>query len=268
MPTPLPRDRTVSFAEYSQWFAQNNGGQQPTRQDYDTYLQLRGEPVQVPTPQIPNVPSQGADFGRTARQGMQPIPRTQFQQGPQPVFPDFGGINLGGGDPRNDGGFVDWAKRTIGAAWDFIKDNPEVLAAAYAAYRSSQDRGRQQGFQDEAIGLSRERWEEGAPLRARATEMLMSPIGSGPDLSATFADPGNPYYKGPLPATGGGGASGAPDTRYEPAPPGSRTNDPNLLQNLYNPLPATNTGPTGYIPAPNAVPTRRAMPRILPATRY
>jgi len=62
-------------------------------------------------------------------------------------------------------------------------------------------------FNQQATALHAERWKAGAPFRSRLTELALNLPSEREDLSALFADPGNPYARvvprGPAPPGGG-----------------------------------------------------------------
>lgn len=124
-----------------------------------------------------------------------------FAPGPFPV----GGGGTGAPTPTGGGGGptgIGWLDTLLGGVGDaaksagsYVKNNPLEVAmgglAGAQAVNAAKASARQGKLTDEAIGLAKERWAGGAPLRAKATAGLLNPPKA--DLSSVYANPQNPF---------------------------------------------------------------------------
>lgn len=113
-----------------------------------------------------------------------------------------GATDTSNGDSSGGGGLLSAAKKVGGGVVNAFTGggspggtsmaDKALLAAAVA--QSAADRKRQQGLQDQAVTYSTGAYNAKAPMRAQGQAMALNP--TTPDLSNTFADPGNPYSTG------------------------------------------------------------------------
>lgn len=126
-----------------------------------------------------------------------------------------GGTQGGGGI----GGF-------LGGAWDWIKDNPELILGVLSGIQGVRQGGKAEDLLNEALGVSRANFAARGPFREAVTGALeagqFQPV-DAPSFAAQFGDTGNPYNRisaaqqpalqpagapVPEPVVGGGGAGG------------------------------------------------------------
>jgi hypothetical protein len=142
----------------------------------------------------------------------------------------------------------DAAGKVLGKVTDFAKgasplDVAMIALAAQQGVQSAKASARAGELSDKALKLADDRWATGAPLRDKGMAGLLTP--ATPDLSATYADPTNPFARTRLNMP----ASAPPIPRPTPTP-----------------LPVT---PPGLAPAlprpvdPRKVPAGGALPHLL-----
>ena len=130
------------------------------------------------------LPSQGVPSGIPNQQGF-------GERG----LADFGGGSGGGGW---------WSD-----AWDWLKDNPEVALLVAKLISDARRNSKSDALNDEALGFAREDRERLIKDQAELKAGIMGIEAARPDLSDTFADPSNPFYRAPaqvsaVPTTPGG----------------------------------------------------------------
>ncbi len=88
-----------------------------------------------------------------------------------------------------------------GDAWDWIKDNPELILAGLGAINGARRQGKADDMREDAIAYAREQDAQRKPFRDAAQRRLIGPDGdaimpdAAPDFSAVFSDRGNPYSR-------------------------------------------------------------------------
>lgn len=82
----------------------------------------------------------------------------------------------------------------LGRATDFVKSNPGLVTGAIGAINSAGQQAKGSNAVDEAGDIARARYNQTAPLRARAISMLSQPIPQARDLSY-LNDAANPFAR-------------------------------------------------------------------------
>lgn len=91
------------------------------------------------------------------------------------------------------GGFL---KSVLPVAASFIPGVGPIAGAAVGAAMSGIGNQNQAGkLNKQAQGIAMGNWKDTAPLRSKALQMALAPRPQREDLSALFADPGNPYSR-------------------------------------------------------------------------
>ena len=234
----------MSWEEYRAWFRGQNGGAEPSPQDYETYRQYNsgGLPATGPGggpsgeygPGIGRVPGGPGSLGGPGIIPPFNQPTTGFEQGP-----GGGSGGLMGGGP---GGNFD-----LGSVWGWVKEHADDLLkagliglAVYESIKNSERQGELEDRQDRAYNLAERDYTDRAPLREAGLELAGQPLPRGlpslggtghsiPSLAPLFTDSGNPYDRiGSLASLGPGSAPGAglPIGGAGPAPPPGPGRDP------------------------------------------
>lgn len=138
----------------------------------------------------------------------------------------------------------------FGTAWDFLKENPELVmalinagVAGYGAHKGGQAADRSAALAEQAMAFNMMRYNEAAPLRDFATQHVMNAPDTRPDLGSTFEDTSNPFFKplAPLPP---------PAARPDPMPEGTPFPGVDALPDipdLADRPGGVDWAPTGYI---------------------
>lgn len=122
----------------------------------------------------------------------------------------------------------------VGGAIDYAKDNPDMILAGGSIISGAMDAAKASDLRDKALRSAEGSYNERAPMRA----MGMAGLGNTqrPNLSATFADPGNPYAR---PAGSTPGTSPVQNRPSGPAmPPTARPKWGKAVARASSPLPS------------------------------
>lgn len=87
-----------------------------------------------------------------------------------------------------------WLKTNAPKAIDYAKKNPDTILAGAGIVKGALDQRSAGKRRDAAVGRVRGEHDAKAPLRQMAVQQLLA-AQRPRDLSALFADPGNPYAR-------------------------------------------------------------------------
>lgn len=101
------------------------------------------------------------------------------------------GSAFGSGQQGAGGQDQGWLSRIGG----FLGDNSDLIMGGVNAYQNAQDQTRRDELMNEAMGWARDDRARNQALYGRIQGL--DPSAGRPDLTQTFADPSNPFYRAP-----------------------------------------------------------------------